>query len=73
MNWASNETEEKPLFNQVYVEKETIADYDAFVSLISLYDLYVIAEEELYYIIDGSDENLEEFKYNWNFYLDKSS
>ncbi len=73
MNWASNETEEKPRFDQVDGEKETIADYDAFVSLISLYDLYVIAEEELYYIIDGSDENLEEFKYYWNFYLDKSS
>ena len=68
MDWASDKSEERPLFNQLSIDKSSILDYEAFRELVSLYDLYIIAEEEHYYILDGSDENLDLFKYYWSFY-----
>ena len=48
-----------PLFNQVAIKKDSIADVDSFVNLIKLFDLKIAYEEKDYYIIDGTHRNLK--------------
>lgn len=66
MEWASEENEKPPSFNQLAVDKATISDVDHFKSLILLYGLKIIQEEKEHFILDGSQEDLEEFSRDWN-------
>ena len=66
MEWASEENENPPSFNQLAVDKVTIGDVDHFKSLILLYGLKIIQEEKEHFILDGSPEDLEEFSRDWN-------
>lgn len=67
MNWASEETPESPKLNQLAVAKDGIGDHTYFKELIGLYNLTIIYEEQEYYILDGSPEDLDEFQRDWNF------
>ena len=66
MNWASEKSESRPSFNQIAVDKKTVTDPDSFRDFAALYGLQVIQEEDSYYILDGMQENLEEFYEDWN-------
>lgn len=66
MEWASKEHEESPSFNQLAVNKETVSNPETFGDFVALYGLRIIQEEDLYYILDGSIEDLMEFAKDWN-------
>jgi len=57
---------ELPSLNQLYVSKASIASTEAFLSLIDLYNLSIISSEEDYYILDGSDTDLADFRDWWS-------
>lgn len=66
MEWASEENENPPSFNQLAVAKVTIGDVDYFKTLVGLYGLKIIQEEKEHFILDGRQEDLEEFSRDWN-------
>ncbi len=54
-----------PKFTQLYVTKESIRSYKAFKELIDLYNLEIVYEEPEYYILDGTTQDLHDFKKYW--------
>ena len=66
MDWASKENEESPSFNQLAVNKSNVKDFETFNEFVQLYGLNIIQEEDMYYILDGSKDDLEEFSKDWN-------
>lgn len=66
MNWASEEGEHRPSFNQIAVDKGTVTNPDSFRDFVALYDLSIIQEEDDYYILDGRSEDLKTFYEDWN-------
>ncbi len=65
MNWASDCPGNIPEFKQVYVAKSSISNEDNFKEFVRLSGLSIIAEEDHYYILDGSAEELLEFSNDW--------
>ncbi len=65
MNWASDNSENRPEFKQIYVTKSSIENEDNFKEFVRLSGLSIIAEEKEYYILDGSAEELLEFSNDW--------
>ena len=58
--------EDIPRFNQLSVNKKTIEDLESFKYLINIFDLTIVSDELNYYILDGDDYDLEDFKLFWN-------
>ena len=66
VKWRKNTMANLPKLNYVAINKDSVVNYESFLNIIDLYDLKIIAEEPKYYILDGSDSNLESFKAYWN-------
>ena len=54
-----------PRLNQIFVAKKEIRNNKVFFELLELYNLRVIFDEPLYFIIDGDDQDLHDFKEYW--------
>ena len=54
-----------PRLNQLFVAKKEIRNDKVFFELLELYDLKVIFDEPQYFIIDGDDQDLHDFKEYW--------
>lgn len=66
MKWASNNQVTNPKFNQVYIDKRSVTDEQTLINLLELYNLGICSKEQMYYIIDGDQEDLDEFHKFWS-------
>lgn len=52
--------------NLVAVDKNTVGDYDTFLKLLDVYNIYIFRIEKYHYILDGNVKDLQEFSKFWN-------
>ena len=60
-------TDNIPKMNQLSVSKKSIDNLESFELLVTMFNLHIICEESEYYILDGSEYDLKDFKDFWNF------
>lgn len=57
------------MIDNLYIFKFDVKDRDAFDSLIGLHNCIVAKEDELYYIVEGSPEDIEMLRQDWIKYI----
>lgn len=48
------------------ISKSEVTDQNSLELLLSLYDCHIASVEDTHYIIEGTSENIEEFRYYWS-------
>ncbi len=51
--------------DNLYIFKSDIEDLDYFESIIGLHNCVLAQEDDLYYILEGSPEDIESFRQDW--------
>lgn len=66
MNWASERTAECPKFKQLAITRKSVESDACFRQLLKLFDIFIEYEEPEYYVVNGSDANLSDFREYWS-------
>lgn len=51
--------------DNLYIFKADVEDLDDFKSMIGLHNCVLAQEDDLYYILEGSPEDMETFRQDW--------
>ena len=52
--------------DNLYIFKSDVEDLDNFESMIGLHNCVLVQEDDLYYILEGSPEDIEFFRQDWD-------
>lgn len=53
------------MIDDLYIFKTDVKDLDHFESMIGLHNCVLAQEDNLYYILEGSPEDIESFRQDW--------
>ncbi len=53
------------MIDDLYIFKTDVTDLDYFESTIGLHNCVLAQEDDLYYILEGSPEDIESFRQDW--------
>lgn len=52
--------------SKIYIFKSDVEDRDEFESMVGLHNCVLVQEDDFYYILEGSSEDIESFCQDWS-------